>query len=239
MGEGSGGEIGEHSLGVDSHALVGAVAVFGVWQSLQPGKSGVVDCLSDVVAEIEAAVVAASQDQHELARTLFCLRYLQLRYLAFEKVGIDESGFVPEVLRASAKMLREVFLSLPLQQVRLGFRNGVPKLVLSFVKVVDGGEVEVFLVPAKKSLPGPDVAVGGGHSSHILRDCVPEQRIESVQIPLSASFIHEAADQVCPVERRRKHNALPKLNRLAFTMLYTYSADLPAVSLSKGAAFSR
>lgn len=62
MGEGSGGEIGEDSLGINSHALVGAVAMLGAWKSLQPGKSGVVDCLSDVVAEIETAVVAASQN---------------------------------------------------------------------------------------------------------------------------------------------------------------------------------
>lgn len=90
---------------------------------------------------------------------MLCLRYLQLGCFAFEKVGVDESGLVPEVLRTSAKMLREVLLSLPLQEVRLVFRNGVPELGLSLVQVVDGREVEVFLVPAKKSLPRPDVAV--------------------------------------------------------------------------------
>ena len=159
MSEGGRCKIGKNCLGIDSHALIGTCAMFSVRQSLQPGKSSVVDCFSNIVAKVETAVIAASQDQHELTRTLFCLRQFQLRYLAFEKIGVDEGSFVSEVLSTSTKMFREVLVSLSFQQVCLGLRNGIPKFRLSFMNVVDGREVQILLMPAEKCLPRPNIAV--------------------------------------------------------------------------------
>lgn len=116
---------------------------------MKPRKCGIVDGLCYVVAEVEATVIAASKDQHELSGMLFDLGDAQLRKRAFEKIRIDEGSLVPEVLAAFAELLREVAFSLTLKQFSLSLRNAVPKFGLSFVEVVDSRQVQVLFVPAE------------------------------------------------------------------------------------------
>jgi hypothetical protein len=47
------------------------MAVFAVDQLAQPADSRIVDCFCDIEPEIEAAVIAASKDKHELSRFVF------------------------------------------------------------------------------------------------------------------------------------------------------------------------
>jgi hypothetical protein len=81
------------------------------------------------------------------------LAYLQLRIFLLQLVRVEEGRFVPHVLAALAEVLREVYFSFLLENVRLVVRNAVPEFGFSLMKVVNRLEVKVLLVPAKESLP--------------------------------------------------------------------------------------
>lgn len=56
--------------------------------------------------------------------------------------------------------------------------DGIPVLFVSLMEVVDGGKVQIFLVPAENRFPGTDVAVGVGDSFDKDRGCVSQERVE-------------------------------------------------------------
>lgn len=72
--------------------------MFGLADLFEPIKSGIIDCLGNVKAEVEASVIGSSKDQHELILLVFYLGNSQLGVFAFEIVGIDERGLMPEKL---------------------------------------------------------------------------------------------------------------------------------------------
>lgn len=79
------------------------------------------------------------------------------------------------------------------------------------MKVVDCWEVQVFLVPAKQSLPWPHVAVRCGYSFQVDANRFAENGVEMGQIPGVWALIHEGVQNVCSVEGRGEDNVLPEL----------------------------
>lgn len=69
---------------------------------------------------------------------MLCLGNLEFGHFSLKEIGIDEGSFMPEMLRTSAEVFREVFLGLPLQQGALFLGNTVPELGLALMEVVDG-----------------------------------------------------------------------------------------------------
>ena len=115
-----------------------APANMGVRQLIEPIQRRVVDGLGDVDSEIEAAVIAASEDEHKLSRLVLDLADPQLRVLLLEVVRVDQGGLVPEVLGTLAEVFGKQRLGLLLEDVGLVGRNAVPELGLALVEVVDG-----------------------------------------------------------------------------------------------------
>lgn len=136
---------------------------------------------------------------------------VELGVFLLEKVGIDESGFMPQVLRALAEMFRKERLGFPFQDVGLVGGYAVPKLGAPLMEVVDGRKIEILPMPAKKGLPRSDVAVGGGDALHVDVDRVVENGVQLVEVPGACSLVHERVEQVSPIERRREDNIFPKL----------------------------
>ena len=62
---------------------------------MEPVECAVVDGFSDIEAEIEARVIAASEDDHELVFFVLGLPDSHFGVFPFEDVGTDEGGFVP------------------------------------------------------------------------------------------------------------------------------------------------
>lgn len=89
------------------------------------------------------------------------------------------------------------------------------------MEVIDGREVEVFLVPAEEGLPRAHVAVGVGDASDLAVDGVLEDGVQGAEIPGSGPLIHEGAEQVCAVKRRREDDILPELDRKGATISST------------------
>ena len=69
-------------------AALSAVAIFAVGQLTQPSHSGIIHCLSNVETEIEAAVVAATKDQHELSRLVLSFGDSEIGVLLGQAIGI-------------------------------------------------------------------------------------------------------------------------------------------------------
>jgi hypothetical protein len=129
------------------------MTVLAVDQLPQPSDGCVVDSLRNVETEVESAVIASAEDQHELSRFMLCLSDLEVGIFFDKIIRVEKRSLVSQVLTASAEMLREVGLSLSLKDVGLVQRDTVPKLRLSLVEEVDCRQVQVLLVPAEKSLP--------------------------------------------------------------------------------------
>lgn len=60
---------------------------------------------------------------------------------------------MPKKLRTLCGLGLEVLASFILKYMRVIFRNGIPNFGCPFMNVVQGREIEVLLVPTKKSLP--------------------------------------------------------------------------------------
>lgn len=216
-----------------AHAALGAVAGAALHQLRQPAESGVVDGLGDVEAEVEAAVVAALQDQHELARPMLRLADEQFGVLLLEVVGVDEGGLVPQVLTALAEVLREVGPRLLLQDPGLLVGDGVPELRLPLVQVVDRRQIQVLLVPAEQRLPGTHVAVRSGHPAHVAVDGVAQHGVQSAEVPGTSPLVHQRIEEVGAVEGGRKNNIFPKLSERLITISSTSLGVRESVILSK------
>jgi len=90
------------------NTVSGARARLAIRQSWQPANSGVVHSFCNVEAKVESAVIAATQDKHELSSFMFSFDDLQFRVFFLQLVRIEECSFVPHVLAALTEMLREV-----------------------------------------------------------------------------------------------------------------------------------
>ena len=102
-------------------------------QFLKPTQSSVVDCLCNVIAKIEATVVASAKDQDELSWFMLHFGDFELRILLFEGVGIYQGSFVPKMFAAFAKMLGEVVFCFFFKDATLFSRNTIPKFRFSLV----------------------------------------------------------------------------------------------------------
>lgn len=120
-----------------SYGRFAAPADLGGGKLRKPVESSIVDGFSDIDSEIEAAVVASPKDKHELPGLVLHFGDVELWVLLLEEIGIDEGGFVPQVLSAFAEMLGEQVFCLLFQDVGLVRRDTVPKLGFSLVEVVD------------------------------------------------------------------------------------------------------
>lgn len=72
--------------------------MLGLADLFEPIKGSIVDCLSNVKAEIEASMIRSSKDEHELILLMFCLGNSQFWVFAFEIIWIDEGGLMSEKL---------------------------------------------------------------------------------------------------------------------------------------------
>lgn len=95
---------------------------------IKPANCGVIDRLCDVEAEVETAVVAATEDQHELSGLVLGLADFEIGVFLDDVVGVEEGSLVSEVLAALAKVLGEEGLGLALEDMGLINGDAVPKL---------------------------------------------------------------------------------------------------------------
>lgn len=95
---------------------------------IKPANCGVIDRLSNVEPEVETAVVATAEHQHELSGLVLGLADLEVGVFLDDVVRVEERGLVPEVLAALAEVLGEEGLGLALEDVRLVDWDAVPKL---------------------------------------------------------------------------------------------------------------
>ena len=93
-------------------------------------------------------------------------------------------------------------------------------------------------MPAKEGLPGANVAVGSSHTPYVAVDGVFEDGVEVTEVPGARLLVHEGAQQVSAVQRRREDNILPKLPKVSSTISSTWSAVRSSVILSKTPIFS-
>jgi len=193
-----------------------------VQQLPQPTQSGIVDRLRNIEPAIKPLVVRPAEDQHHLPCFMHRLRYSQRGVFLEQGLGVDQKGLVPQKLPALQILSGVVPAGRGFEDVSVLCGDGIPDLGLSLVDVVDGGEVEVLLVPAEKCLPCADVAVRLRDSLHAVRHRVGEQRFQPVHIPLTSVLVHEGASEVGPVDGRRVHHRLPKLDNRIFTNFSLY-----------------
>lgn len=81
--------------------------MLGLADLFEPIESSIVDRLSYVETKVEASVIGASEDQHELILFVLYLRNPQFWVLAFQVVRIDKCSLMPEKLLARDEMFRE------------------------------------------------------------------------------------------------------------------------------------
>ena len=75
---------------------------------LEPAESTVVDGLSDVDSEVEAAVISSSKHKHELAGFVLDFGDIDLGVLSLQIVRVYQSSFMVEVGWTLTEVLREV-----------------------------------------------------------------------------------------------------------------------------------
>ena len=56
-------------------------------------------------------------------------------------------------------------------------------------------------MPTKKSLPSTDIAVWLSYSLDFLSQGVPQQGVETVEVPRLGGVVHEGGSEVCAVDR--------------------------------------
>ena len=77
------------------------------------------------------------------------------------------------------------------QDIAILGSNGVPNFRLALVYIIDGGKIQILLMPTKKSLPGSNITIGLCDSFDFIGNGVSEQRVQGVEIPSSSSGVHE------------------------------------------------
>ena len=97
----------------------------------------IVHSFSNVEAKIESAMVASTQNEHELTCLVLSFAYLQLRVFLLQLVRIEQGSFVSHMLTALTEMLREVDFGLFFKNLRLMAWNAVPKFRLALMKIID------------------------------------------------------------------------------------------------------
>ena len=102
--------------------------MLGLADLLEPIKGSIVDCLCNIEAKVEASVIGASKDQHELILLVLYLRYSQFWVLAFQIVRIDERGLMPKELLTRGGVLREKSYSFFLDDLFVLVIDRIPKL---------------------------------------------------------------------------------------------------------------
>jgi len=182
-----------------------------IGQLIEPVKSTVVDGFSNVETKIESAVIGTSKDEHELSSFVLHLCDFEFRIFLFEGVGINQSRFMPQMLRTFAEVLRKVDLGFLLKNVPLIGRNAIPKFAFSLMKEVDGWEVKVLLMPTEHGLPWADIAVRGGNTSYLDINSMVKKGVKWVQVPFFRPLIHKCVQQVGSIDGRREDNIFPKL----------------------------
>ena len=83
----------------------------------QPTLGAIVYCFSYVESEIEATMIAGSQNKHEFSSFVLHLADLKLGIFLFEIIRVDQSSFMSHIFRAFGKMFRKVIFSLSFQNV--------------------------------------------------------------------------------------------------------------------------
>ena len=146
--------------------------MLGLANLLEPIKGSIVDCLCNIEAKVEASVIGASKDQHELILLVLYLRYSQFWVLAFQIVRIDERGLMPKELLTRGGVLREKSYSFFLDDLFVLVIDRIPKLRLPLMDEIDPRKVEVFSVPAKEGLPAANIAIRRIDSFYLGFKCI-------------------------------------------------------------------
>lgn len=97
---------------------------------------------------------------------------------------------MPQKLLAFDVLRAIVLLCTFLENMAVLLCDRIPDLWLSLMDVVDSREVEVFLMPAEKGLPGANITVRLSNSLYPIRHRVLQQRIEGVHVPTSSCLVH-------------------------------------------------
>lgn len=147
---------------VDVNTVIHASTSFDILGEGKPVGKRKVNGLGDVETEIEPRMVARTASDHELARPVegLCHAYPLLR----EHFGVDHYRLVSNELLALSRLLWELRGNEVLEVFIAVCVDTVPKLGGTVVKVVDGIEIHVLLMPAKHRLPRTDVNVRSVHT---------------------------------------------------------------------------
>lgn len=80
------------------------------------------------------------------------------------------------------------------------------------MNIVYGSQIQIFLVPTKKSLPASDITVGFSDTLNLLCQGVLQDGVEVVHVPRTCGGVHETSGEIGPIDGRRVGDGLPELS---------------------------
>ena len=101
-------QIFEYFSRVSLDTASGALARLRFGDLAKPVQSAIIDSFGNIESKIETAMVAATQDEHELSRFMFHFGQFQFRIFPFQNIRIYQGGFVTQVLGTLTEMFREM-----------------------------------------------------------------------------------------------------------------------------------
>ena len=129
-----------------------------------------------------------------------------------KNIRFYEKSFVPKKLTAFLSLGFEMISGLFFEKMGVVLSDCIPKFRSSLMDIVESRQIEVLFMPTKKSLPSSNITIRLSNSLNFLSQGVSEERVETVEVPLSCILIHESSGKVSSIDRRRICDCLPELN---------------------------
>jgi hypothetical protein len=98
-----------------------------------------------------------------------------------------------------------------LQDVLMIGLDGIPVLFMTLMKVVDGREVKILLMPAENRLPSSNITVRIRNAFNEHWCCIPQKRIKICKIPASGRGGHQGLVEIGAIDWGSVLDGFPKL----------------------------
>lgn len=161
-------EVIKYRLDFPSHTLPKTLTKLDTRQLLQPINCSIIDSLSDIKTTIKPTMIRPSKHDHYLPCPMLYSTNFHLWVFSFQELRFYKKSFMSKKLGTLTWLLFIVLSSLLLQEMAVLLGYWIPNFRGTLMDIVDGCQIEIFLVPTKESFPWTNITVRFSNTLHLL-----------------------------------------------------------------------